>query len=219
MLNPNKNCKNPKCTQINPQPLTDFYKAKSNPDGLQYWCKSCILLNNANYHKKHREERKQYHKDYAQTLRGKAAGKKGRKKYLKTPKGEAAQDKYAKSPKGKKARARITQVHRQTQEGKAAHCAIQAKRRAVKLQATPKWLTPEQLLEIKGFYIRAAQKTKETGIKHHVDHMFPLQAVDENGVRVGSGLHVPDNLQILTERENCSKNDKLIPEILYPILS
>lgn len=81
--------------------------------------------------------------------------------------------------------------------------AISARRRALKLQRTPKWLTPQHFKEIEWFYTEAQRLTNEAGILHHVDHIVPLQ-----GKKV-SGLHVPWNLQILTATENSSKGNKL----------
>ena len=46
--------------------------------------------------------------------------------------------------------------------------------------------------------------TKITGVQHHVDHMWPLS----NG-----GPHWSGNLQIITAKENLSKNDKVDPSI------
>lgn len=80
--------------------------------------------------------------------------------------------------------------------------ALAAKKRAIKLQATPKNLNKEQKLEIQAVYIEAARLTKETGIKHHVDHILPLQGEEI------SGLHVPWNIQILTASENIKKKNK-----------
>ena len=76
-----------------------------------------------------------------------------------------------------------------------------ALRRAAKLQRTPAWLTDKHRKEIAAIYKRAAQITARTGIAHHVDHILPLQ-----GKNI-SGLHVPSNLQILTETENKSKGN------------
>lgn len=80
--------------------------------------------------------------------------------------------------------------------------ARNAKRRAAKLHRTPRWLTAEDWQRIKQFYIQAAKLSKETGIPHEVDHIIPLQG------ETVSGFHHPDNLQILTESENCSKKNK-----------
>ena len=80
--------------------------------------------------------------------------------------------------------------------------ALTAKRRASKLQATPTWLTPEQHKQILEFYTEAKRLEQETGIKHHVDHIVPLQ-----GLNV-CGLHVPWNLQVITAEENVRKSNK-----------
>lgn len=77
-----------------------------------------------------------------------------------------------------------------------------AKRRAVKLNATPEWLDQEQHQEIKDFYWLAKDLTAVSGESYHVDHIVPLQ-----GDNV-CGLHVPWNLQILPADINLSKGNR-----------
>ena len=84
---------------------------------------------------------------------------------------------------------------------RATHNAKEARYQAAKLQAVPKWLTKSQLVEIKEWYGLAQELQWLSNEKLHVDHIVPLQ-----GKNV-SGLHVPWNLQILTESENCSKRN------------
>lgn len=55
---------------------------------------------------------------------------------------------------------------------------------------------------IQAIYKRCHTITKRTGISHEVDHVYPL-----NGASV-SGLHVADNLQIITRSENRRKFNK-----------
>lgn len=81
--------------------------------------------------------------------------------------------------------------------------AMQAKRHAAKLQATPKWLTTEHYKEIQEFYTLAKELQWLANEPLHVDHIVPLQ-----GENV-SGLHVPWNLQILPESLNCSKSNRI----------
>ena len=75
-----------------------------------------------------------------------------------------------------------------TEKGKTTMNAINAKRRAAKLQRTPAWADLEA---IRQFYAGCPKG-------YEVDHIVPLQ-----GVNV-SGLHVLNNLQYLTKSENSS---------------
>ena len=78
----------------------------------------------------------------------------------------------------------------------ARHCAINAKRKAVKLAQTPE---DADLVLIQQFYDEAARLTRETGIEHQVDHVKPLSK---------GGLHHQGNLQVLTAEANLAKGDK-----------
>lgn len=78
-----------------------------------------------------------------------------------------------------------------------------AKRRATKLNATPKWLTKQQLHEMKLIYATRLNVTRKTGILHHVDHIVPLNHPEV------CGLHVPWNLRVITEEENITKSNSL----------
>jgi len=79
------------------------------------------------------------------------------------------------------------------------------RRRAAKLQRTPSWLTPFDLLKIKCIYQVAAMRTRESGESWHVDHIVPLRG------KIVSGLHVPSNLQIIRGVENMKKQTKFTP--------
>lgn len=82
--------------------------------------------------------------------------------------------------------------------------ALNAKRRATKLNATPKWLTTEDIDAIKDFYVVAQMFKLYTGQEYHVDHIIPLQ-----GKNV-CGLHVPWNLQVLSATDNLRKSNNLV---------
>lgn len=70
--------------------------------------------------------------------------------------------------------------------------------------ATPKWLTPEQRMEIRLKYRLAIELSRATGVRHAVDHEIPLQGEDV------CGLHVPWNLRVITQDENLKKSNKLV---------
>ena len=78
-----------------------------------------------------------------------------------------------------------------------------AKRKAAKLQATPKWVNWRNVREI----YRTARRIQEfTGIPMHVDHIVPLQG------ETVCGLHWEGNLRVIPASENIAKHNKLIDE-------
>jgi len=82
--------------------------------------------------------------------------------------------------------------------------ATNGKRRAIKINRTPPWLLEEHFKQIAEFYKMAQELEKIFPWKQHVDHVVPLQ-----GESV-SGLHVPWNLQILSEKENLEKSNRYV---------
>lgn len=86
------------------------------------------------------------------------------------------------------------------QENKARVQAKTAARRARKIQATPPWA---DLDAIRVFYEEAARLTAETGVPHEVDHILPLKG------ETICGLHVQNNLRVVTQPVNRKKHIKL----------
>lgn len=71
--------------------------------------------------------------------------------------------------------------------------------RAKMLKRMPPWVNKADL---RPFYAEARRLSRATGIPHHVDHIIPLQ-----GDQV-SGLHVPQNLQVIPGSENSKKRNR-----------
>lgn len=83
--------------------------------------------------------------------------------------------------------------------------ALIAKRNAAKFRATPKWASFSKIREI---YEECAFITEMTGIRHEVDHIYPLQSEKV------CGLHCEANLQILTKTANIRKHNRMPEEVL-----
>ena len=95
-----------------------------------------------------------------------------------------------------------SRIYYRKNKAKIAHNT--RKRQALKLSATPTWLTEQHLNEILMFYELAKEISILTEEPYEVDHIIPLQG--ENAC----GLHVPWNLQILSRSENRKKSNRLL---------
>jgi 5-methylcytosine-specific restriction endonuclease McrA len=69
-------------------------------------------------------------------------------------------------------------------------------------EATPRWLTPAERLQMRDLYVQARKLTELTRERYVVDHIVPLRGEEV------CGLHVPWNLRVITQEENLKKSNK-----------
>ncbi len=119
-----------------------------------------------------------------------------RKRYLANPEKYKAQLREWNKANPEKTRARIDAWAKANPERLAAKGA---RRRAAKFQQCPAWADHEAI----AMMYRAAEVFRVSGFDCHVDHIIPLQG---KSVR---GLHVHNNLQIITAKANRSKSNQL----------
>jgi 5-methylcytosine-specific restriction endonuclease McrA len=81
--------------------------------------------------------------------------------------------------------------------------AAVAARKASQIKATPGWANLDY---INGMYELCALFRK-IGIDMHIDHIVPLKS------KLVCGLHVEDNLQLMTRSENSSKGNRWWPDM------
>lgn len=91
-------------------------------------------------------------------------------------------------------------IYRQANKGKIA--ALNALRKKAVKQRTPKWLSEDDVWIMQEAYILAEIRTRLFGFAWNVDHVIPLR-----GNKV-SGLHVPNNLQVIPALDNIRKKNK-----------
>lgn len=186
-----------KCTKC--ARITEEFSGRSS------WCKDCI---NA-YSKEH------YRRNLAKVLARKAKYRIANKDAVK-----AANAKW-RSENAERLRRYLSQYREVNREAllahkRRAHPAYYAKnkaaflakfiaRRSLKERALPLWV---DLKTIETLYQRAREMTEKTGIAHEVDHIVPLNN------SVVCGLHVQDNLRVITRDENKRKRNRLIEDIV-----
>lgn len=189
------------CSSCTEQKLFDqFSKRNSTKDGHTNQCKVCVkkyyeanrvrlVAQQREYQQTNKEKTDAYNQDYRRVNREKA--KAYAKEYYYTNRDDI-----------------ITRQQEYYEINKDKYFAKSAKRRAIKLQAKPDWLTVEELQQIAEFYKQAQILQFSTGDEYHVDHIVPLQG------KTVCGLHVPWNLQVITAKENLSKSNKLLDDLL-----
>lgn len=178
-----------KCGEI--KELSEFYKVKNVKSGYASWCKDC--KNKAN------REWSDKNKDYHRLL--------NRQWNIKNKEKKNARSKELYEQKKE---ARLKQIAEWKANNKDKVNAMWMAREARKKNSVPDFVKgcSEEKRRLDNIYALSERMTKATGIMHHVDHMWPL---------ADGGPHWSGNLQIITQKENRSKNATVIPEIKQTI--
>lgn len=193
--------------------FSDFGKDKKTKTGLHSYCKECCSIKNKEWVSKNKEQKEKYLRDYR--IQNKDIIKEQRKTHrinnldlykerqeqnLIKNKEAIEQSKAGWREDNKNHLREYARLYRKNnQEWANANGALT---RAKKIQASPPWLTKEHKKQITELYKEAKRLSKETGIKHEVDHIIPLLG---KNVR---GLHVPWNMRVITAEENRKKKNK-----------
>lgn len=151
------------------KPIDNFSKNKAKKSGYQGYCKPC----KSDLDKGRRMANREASLEYSR-LDASKRYKQNPKKYLERNKKWAAANPNVR-------------------------IEIKARRRARKLNASPKWINKFFISEI---YHLAKLREISTGIKWHVDHIIPL--VNDKVC----GLHCEFNLQLLPATLNLQKHNK-----------
>lgn len=196
------------------QDIDCFPKSNTGKHGRTTRCKPCTGIYLKQYQEANKEKLKlhkqQYYAENKETLDaiGRANYQKDKDAYKERAKQWAAENKekrveirkkyYQANPermaeKGRKHRAENPGLYR-------AHFK---KRQQLKRNAMPAWADEAA---IRAIYDECQRISKETGVKHHVDHYYPLKN------DLVCGLHVQDNLQIITAYANLSKGNNFPQE-------
>ena len=199
------------CSQCGEEkPLLEFGKDKYKKDGYRNICKDCrrpaVKKSAMAYHYRHKEkvnaaQREKYARNadrYNAAARAKRLDPKHRDHILARERA-ANRRRMSKPENREKARkACLSHYYR----NKPIYRAAWSRWKAAKVSQTPAWADMDL---IQGFYDEAERLSKETGIKHHVDHIIPLQG------ELVSGLHVEHNLQVIPWDENIRKSNHYDP--------
>lgn len=186
-----------KCKE--PKPLYQFNKNKNRPDGKAWDCKECnrkrCLARFVELPEKYKEASRKNYID-------------NKDRYLSAAKTWSEKNKEKRSDisrqyvlKNPKQRYETSKKHRLNNPGMyAAHFKLRQQRKNMALSG---WAN---LVAMEAIYIECARITKETGIKHHVDHFYPLKS------DIVCGLHNEFNLRIIPAKDNLSKGNSFPTE-------
>jgi hypothetical protein len=181
--------------------FSEFNKNKNRPDGLAWDCRAC----NKDRCKKHFIAAPEKY-----NAASKADYEKNKEKYLAQAKQWAAKNKEKRREVTRAYVKRNPEKRYETQKNNRIsnpgyYRAHFKKRQQLKRKAMPPWANEAA---IRAIYEECSRISKETGVKHHVDHFYPLQN------ELVCGLHCEYNLRIITAFDNLSKGNSFPSEEL-----
>jgi hypothetical protein len=195
-------------------PLTGFNRNSAKKDGLSTECKSCVKLACKRYYRENKEKVNAQNRAWALANREKKAASDKMWRLANQEKcnarNQAARDAdpernraYQKKNWYKYYEKNLERKRVYRKETPELQLVYVRNRQTRQKNAMPKWA---DLDAIKAIYRQSAWATRVSGIKHHVDHFYPLKS------DVVCGLHNQFNLRIVPAKINLSKGNKFIEQ-------
>lgn len=194
------------CIKCNTEKLLEYFgKRPESKDGYRLECKLCVSIRTKAWAQQNKDKIKQASKEYRAKNKSKIAEDK--KSYALRNKGKlkirlkeyyqvhSSQIKERTSKYKKKNKAKVNELAQ--------------RREARKLKQSPE-LSPVERAKVVILYNIAKIITYKLKIPMHVDHIIPLAK---------GGLHHPTNLQVITAKENTSKQDTLPANLSQEIIT
>jgi hypothetical protein len=193
-ISKSKACK--KCGEVKTFDL--FTKSSTTKSGVTANCRVCHLDNRKESYQRNKVQAAKYQVKYK--AENKEAVRANAVRYEEENKKIISIRKHNYYQENKEAISLVHSEYRNNNKDKIN--ALQAKRRAAKLQAIPCWFSELDDFVLSEAYSHAKHLEELTGVKYHVDHIVPLQG------NLVSGLHCADNIQVITATENLTKSNK-----------
>lgn len=192
-----KKCR--KCGQILPEGAFPLVK---RPGGNYTYGAPCIACRKAAKKLRYESNKESILKKQAEYQRNSDKVKRYQKEYFQKNKAKnyAATKKW-RLGNAEQQRQILANDYQARKEEWVVYCA---ERRARLLQAVPKWGNIEA---VRSIYKAAQDLTVSTGIKHHVDHIVPLNHP------LVCGLHVEYNLDPIPAKANMEKGNRMWPNM------
>jgi len=192
------------CTVCGVEKSVDEYQNKKDGKyGVMAQCKACCKQYKSQYYQANKEAIYERQKAYEQA--NKEAIAERQKAWYQKNKEAVAERGMVYRQANKETIAERNRVHRKVYCQANPHIfnALNAKRRASRLRATPAWADKEHI----GSLYHIASINREAGYDLHVDHIVPLQS------DLVCGLHCEANLQLLPASVNISKGNRYWPDM------
>jgi len=186
------------------KPLTEYWKQKSNKDGLYTYCRTCAYKQSRSWNSKNREAMLAYHVEYRKKNKEKIDAQ-IKKWHAENPEKDIEYRRNWKDRNRERVRKEHAEYKRKNRD-KGARWA--AKRRANLLKVSGYGNEELNELVLQEAYTVAKERTEATGVQHDVDHIIPLQG------RNACGFHCWNNVQVIPRMENLKKANKLIEGLL-----
>lgn len=174
--------------------IDQYHKDKRRKDGFSFYCKPCVKEKMQAQYIKHKDKRRAYALTAYQENREDRIKKAGEWSAANKEKRREINKRYREN----NTEARFETQKKQREKNPGYYRAHFKMRQTRKRQALSAWADLEA---IEAIYRQCAFVSRFTGIKHHVDHFYPLTS------DIVCGLHNQYNLRILPATENLSKGN------------